>query len=129
MPALAPSLLLALAALAPQDRAAGDKTITAADLAEHLRQIASNELEGRDTPSAGLTRAQDYVARVWFEAGVQLAPDLEPLPADLAPDERRKRTLEGYRRTYSVQVPEPDREGSSLALELAGAPPRPFALF
>ncbi|HUR28257.1 MAG TPA: M28 family peptidase [Planctomycetota bacterium] len=113
---------------AAQDRAAGDKTITAADLGLHLRTFAGPELEGRDTPSAGLTRAQDYVAEAWFKAGVGLPPDLPPLAADLAADARRASTLAAYRRTYPVSLPEPDPEGSSLALEVAGAAPRAFAL-
>lgn len=111
-----------------QDRAAGEKTITAADLSRHLVRFASPELEGRDTPSVGLTRAQDYVAEVWFEAGVALPPDLAALPAELSAEERRAKVLELYRRRYSIPLPQPDAEGSSLALELEAGGPRAFAL-
>ncbi len=119
-------LLAGLAAA--QDRAAGEKTITAGDLGRHLRHFASPELEGRDTPSVGLTRAQDYVAEAWFEAGVALPPDLPALAAELTPDERRAKTLAAYRRTYSVSLPEPDPEGCGLTLEVPPLESKPFVL-
>ena len=122
-------LILGLArAAAAQDRAAGEKTMTAADLAVHLTRIASSELEGRDTPSMGLTRAQDYVAETWFTAGVALPPDLPAPGTELSPEERREKTLAAYRRSYGIPLPEPDPEGCSLALEVSGAEPLQFVL-
>jgi hypothetical protein len=130
MKALACSFVLLslapVAAPAPQDRAAGEKTITAADLAQHLRHFASPELEGRDTPSVGLSRAQDYVAEAWFEAGIALPPDLAPLAAELSAEDLRKQTLAAYRRTYSIPLSAPDVEASSLALEVAPLEPQLF---
>ncbi len=111
-----------------QDRAAGEKTITAADLAEHLRHFASPEIEGRGTPSVGLTRAQDYVAEAWFKAGVALPPDVAPLAADLTPEERHTKMLAAYRRPFPMALPEPDTDGSSLTLEVSGTDPRKFTL-
>lgn len=123
----AASLALASASFA-QDRAAGEKTLQAADLAVHLHRLASPELEGRDTPSAGLTRAQDYVAEVWYAAGMGLPPDLPALAPDITAEERRAKHLAGYRRAYSLDAPAPDVGGCSLALEVAGAAPRQFEL-
>jgi len=122
-------LVALLAGLAgAQNRAAGEQTITPADLAEHLRHFASSELEGRDTPSVGLSRAQDYVAEAWYKAGVLLPPDLPALAAELSSDERRAKTVAGYRRTYAIPLSEPDPEGSSLALEVGPGEPRKYTL-
>ena len=111
-----------------QDRAAGEKSITAADLAKHLVQIASPEMEGRDTPSVGLSRAQDYVAEAWFAAGVALPPDLTALGAELTAEERRTKTLELYRRSYPIPGALPDADGSSFGLEVAPLEPKQFQL-
>lgn len=121
-------LVLGCAPVLAQDRALGEKTITAADLAEHLRHFASPELEGRDTPSVGLTRAQDYVAKAWLEAGVSLPPDLPVLGPELTDDERRAKILAGFRRSYPIPGPEPDPEGCALTLDVTGLERKSFAL-
>lgn len=49
--------------------------ISAASLREHLKVIASDELEGRNTPSPGLDRAADYIAAQFKKAGLEAAGD------------------------------------------------------
>lgn len=50
-------------------RAAADR-ITAAQLARDLEFLASDELDGRDTPSHGFDKAADYIAQRLAKAGV-----------------------------------------------------------
>lgn len=45
-------------------------TITADDLKRHLNIIAGAEMQGRNTPSAGLEKAADYIAGQFKKAGV-----------------------------------------------------------
>ncbi len=47
---------------APLQHSEGFSTIEKKDLEAHLVQLASPELEGRDTPSAGLSRAAEYLS-------------------------------------------------------------------
>ena len=55
----------------PQEALArGWETITDEDLLRHLVEVASPELEGRDSPSLGLDRAADYLERALAEADV-----------------------------------------------------------
>jgi len=55
--------LLGLACLAlPQTKIGNDRAITPDRLRDHLEFIASDEMEGRDTPSRGLDTATLYVA-------------------------------------------------------------------
>ena len=56
---------------------AGLATITAADLERHASALAGPELEGRDSPSAGLELAARYIE------GELQAAGLEPLGGDL----------------------------------------------
>jgi Peptidase family M28 len=49
--------------------------ISAASMREHLRFIASDELEGRNTPSPGLDRAAEYIAAQFKKAGLEAAGD------------------------------------------------------
>ena len=48
----------------------GFASITTADLKRHLTELAGPELEGRDTPSAGLFAAGDYIIARMEEAGL-----------------------------------------------------------
>lgn len=58
------------AAVAPEMQAALDG-IQASDLRKHLSYIASDELEGRDSPSRGLDLAADYIATQFRLAGLE----------------------------------------------------------
>src|SRR6266436_3628514 len=51
-------------------RAALDR-ISAASMREHLKFIASDELQGRNTPSPGLDRAADFIAAEFKKAGLE----------------------------------------------------------
>src|SRR5438067_1591985 len=62
------------AALTPDERAALER-VTADDLRTHLKFIASDQLEGRDTPSRGLDMAADYIAAQFRRAGLEPAGD------------------------------------------------------
>lgn len=53
-------------------KAQPDIVIPANDIARHIRYLASDALEGRDTPSAGLDSAAAYIAREFRNLG--LAP-------------------------------------------------------
>lgn len=48
--------------------------IHASSLREDLKFIASDELQGRDSPSAGLDRAADYIAAQFRAAGLEPGP-------------------------------------------------------
>jgi hypothetical protein len=55
-------------------RAAVD-SISAASMREHLKFIASDELQGRNTPSPGLDRAAEYIAAQFKKAGLEAVGD------------------------------------------------------
>jgi len=57
------------------DERAALARITADDLRTHLKFIASDQLEGRDTPSRGLDMAADYIAAQFRRAGLEPAGD------------------------------------------------------
>jgi hypothetical protein len=82
---------------APQVRDALD-AIHADALREDLKFIASDELQGRDSPSAGLDRAADYIAGEFRKAG------LEPGANG------------SYFQNASMLVEEPDTSGFALKL-------------
>jgi hypothetical protein len=135
---LAAVLLLAAVAngvRAQEDRAAyeaGLATITVADLHEHLRQLASPELEGRDTPSVGLQRAARYIAGRFADAGLEAhSPPAtattsggEEAPPAPVPEDRARAFLWTYKR----ELPEPDAPGCALSLELADGTAKTFGL-
>src|SRR6266496_3845978 len=56
--------------LTGDQRSAVDR-ISAASLREHLKCIASDELEGRNTPSPGLDRAAEYIAAQFKNSGLE----------------------------------------------------------
>src|SRR6266550_3991064 len=78
--ALAAAVVLALAAvgadqpLTPQQRAAMDR-ISADSLRGHLSFLASDLLEGRNTPSRGLDIAAEYIAAQFRRAGLKPVGD------------------------------------------------------
>jgi hypothetical protein len=49
--------------------------ISAASMRKHLKFIASDELQGRNTPSPGLDRAAEYIAAQFKKAGLKAAGD------------------------------------------------------
>jgi hypothetical protein len=55
-------------------RAALDR-ISAASMRKHLKFIASDKLEGRNTPSPGLDRAAEYIAAQFKKAGLEAVGD------------------------------------------------------
>ena len=63
--------VLALSEPRPRDHKPGFASITTKDLKAHLAEVASPHLEGRDSPSAGLERAGDYIIARLEEAGLR----------------------------------------------------------
>ncbi len=85
------------------DRLAALDRISSDSLKGHLSFLASDLLEGRDTPSRGLDLAAEYIAAQFRRAG------LEPVGDD------------GYFQTANWEVSEPDRD--SFSFEMAGEGP------
>jgi hypothetical protein len=104
-------LLLGSSALPlPGEHTAGFDTITEDDVAAHLRAVASAPLEGRDSPSAGLTRAGDYIVERLQQAGLTGAGKGGE-----------------FRLPWSRDLPAPKEGGCKLVLEAPGAEPVAFA--
>ena len=82
------------------DRVAALDRISSDSLKGHLSFLASDLLEGRDTPSKGLDLAAEYIAAQFRRAG------LEPVGDD------------GYFQTAKWEVSEPDAE--TFRFEIAG---------
>jgi hypothetical protein len=114
-PAVRVSLAIALAfaaappgvarAQAPElsaDQSAALGRISADSLRGHLSFLASDLLEGRDTPSRGLDLAAEYIAAQFRRAG------LEPVGDD------------GYFQNANWKVSEPDPDAFSLELRAVG---------
>ena len=71
-----PSALLAQTATRPNSPArAAAKSITAAQLRDYLYFVASDEMEGRDTPSRGLDLTAKFIALQLSRWGVKPAGD------------------------------------------------------
>ncbi len=85
------------ARISAEDRAVLDK-ISADSLRGHLSFIASDLLEGRDSPSRGLDIAAEYIAAQFRRAGLQPIGD------------------DGYFQTANMREMVPQREGFSLAV-------------
>ena len=94
-----------------QDFEAGFASITEKDLLAHATNIASPELEGRDSPSEGLTRAGDYIISRLKAAGV--APGA---------------ANESYRMTYTLKRHAPVPEDCRLSMQVAGGDETVFVL-
>jgi hypothetical protein len=114
-PAVRVSLAIALAfaaappgvarAQAPElsaDQSAALGRVSADSLRGHLSFLASDLLEGRDTPSRGLDLAAEYIAAQFRRAG------LEPVGDD------------GYFQNANWKVSEPDPDSFSLELRAGG---------
>ena len=89
---------IAPAALTPDVNAALDR-ISANSLRGHLSFIASDLLEGRDTPSRGLDLAAEYIAAQFRRAGLEPAGD------------------DGYFQTANFAISELDASGFQLTLQ------------
>src|SRR4249919_2846346 len=72
--ALAGSLAAYTAAITPDRKATLDR-ISAQSLQGHVSFLASDLLEGRDTPSRGLNIAAEYIASQFRRAGLKPAGD------------------------------------------------------
>src|SRR6185503_13260226 len=72
--ALAMSLAAYTAAITPDRKATLDR-ISAQSLQGHVSFLASDLLEGRDTPSRGLDIAAEYIASQFRRAGLKPAGD------------------------------------------------------
>jgi hypothetical protein len=83
------------------------ETITEADLERHVNHLAAPELEGRDSPSAGLDRAAEYIESELRAAGLTGA----------GPGGSFRTT---YRRRFSVPLP----LSCSLVIEREDQEPR-----
>ncbi|MCC6409826.1 MAG: M28 family peptidase [Planctomycetes bacterium] len=94
-------------------------TILTADLQSHEVALASPELEGRNTPSAGLARAAEYIERHFRDAG------LEPLPSASTGTGASDAS---FRWTYTRMIQRAEPEGCALTLEVTGGEPKTFAL-
>lgn len=68
-----------IATVAVPDGSSAVATITKAEVEEHVNYLASPTLEGRDSPSAGLMLAAEYVAGVFRAAGLVPAADSLPV--------------------------------------------------
>lgn len=84
-------------AIAPDVQAALDR-ISADSLRGHLSFIASDALEGRNTPSRGLDLAAEYIAAQFRRAGLEPAGD------------------NGYFQTANWRVSEPNLDGFALSV-------------
>jgi len=108
---LGAALLLGLAGPLPGgEHGAGFDTITEKDVEAHLLELASAPLEGRDSPSVGLSRAGDYIIARFESAGLKGAG------RDGA-----------FRLPWSRELPAPSEAGCKLVLEVPGAEPVTFA--
>ena len=50
-------------------------SITGSEMMEHIAFLASDELQGRDTPSPGLEKAAEYIEAAFLSAGLEPAGD------------------------------------------------------
>jgi len=78
----------------------GFSTITKDELLESVSFLASPELEGRDTPSAGLKRAAEYAAEILKAAGFV---DIEGKTQDLLWTYRQESAFSG---PFAVPIPD-----------------------
>ena len=89
----------------PADQSAALDRITADSLRGHLSFIASDLLEGRETPSRGLDLAAEYIAAQFRRAGLEAVGD------------------DGYFQTANWTMLEPDVDGFAFEIKGPQAPP------
>ena len=78
-------LALASQAAAQMPATGGAASITPTDVQKRIQFLASDELKGRDTPSPGLEKAAEYIAREFASFGLKPAGDAVKGPVhDLA---------------------------------------------
>jgi len=75
----------ALLAVTPAAYAKGDMPVAEADLAQHIRVLASDAFEGRGPGTEGEDRTIAYIVGEWAKAGLQAVPGsdtpwLQPVP-------------------------------------------------
>jgi len=114
----------------PRAHEAGRRLIDEDDARTHLFRLAAPGLQGRDTPSLGQDRAEEYIARRFAEAGLRPWNELTGAPAngaasaaDESENEAWTRYLWGFERQFEV----PD-ERSLVELEVDGEPVESFVL-
>ena len=76
---------VALLAVTPAAYAKGDTPVAEADLAQHIRVLASDAFEGRGPGTEGEDRTIAYIVGEWAKAGLQAVPGsdtpwLQPVP-------------------------------------------------
>lgn len=98
----------------------GYDTLLTADLQAHEVALASPEMEGRDTPSAGLARAATYIEEHFLAAG------LEAVGA--APTTGTTTSGGSLRWTYSRKIQTANASACELVLAVDGKEPQSFAL-
>ncbi len=98
----AASFAVAASGLGPEQQAALDR-ISADSLRGHVSFLASDLLEGRNTPSPGLDVAAEYIAAQFRRAGLEPAGD------------------NGYFETANFVNATPNYDGFELAIETGGA--------
>jgi hypothetical protein len=68
-------LVAVLAAVASDETPRGLSSIDAGDLERHVGYLASDKLAGRETGTASITTAEDYIARAFRATGLTPLPD------------------------------------------------------
>ncbi len=95
----------ALLAVTPAAYAKGDAPVAEADLAQHIRVLASDAFEGRGPGTEGEDRTIAYIVGEWAKAGLQAVPGsdtpwLQPVPFAAA----RRRWRWPIRRSSSLAM-------------------------
>ncbi len=83
--AIAAVALVAFAAIPPAHAKGADAPVTEAQLADHIKILASDAFEGRAPGTAGEDRTIAYIVGEWAKAGLEAAPGsatpwLQPVP-------------------------------------------------
>jgi hypothetical protein len=127
--AVSPQALANAWAQAP-GHAAGMASITPEEIEQHLRELASPELEGRDSPSQGLRRAARYIAARMLAAGIEPgpgAPGVDGAPGGTeSPTRELERETRPFMRSFTRRLPRPLPAECSLVLEVEGEAARTF---
>ena len=124
-------LAVCAATLGPQepDGKAGFATITKDEIAERLGVIAGPDMEGRDSPSDGQTRAAAYLVQRFREFGLEPAADSREVMGRHGQDGPDSESEGGtYYRPFGRELPAPDPGGCSLGLIEKGELTREFEL-